>query len=172
MRHPHSDFALTVEDARWSEALPTLEADLFAAIDATLDAVGEDEDPLELSVVLTSDAAVQTLNRDYRHKDAPTNVLSFAARDLGVVLPDDAGPEVPEPLGDVIVAYETTAGEAAEQGKPLRAHLLHLTVHGVLHLLGFDHLEDADAEEMESVESDVLLALGLPDPWAEGTSGN
>ncbi|NYZ12987.1 rRNA maturation RNase YbeY [Azospirillum sp. RWY-5-1] len=136
-----------------------------AAIAALAAAYDDDGDaPAELSVVLADDAMVQTLNRDYRGKDKPTNVLSFA-------LTEAAGPE-PEPgapilLGDVILARETVVREAAEQGKPEDDHLTHLVVHGVLHLLGYDHEQDDEAEAMERLETRVLAGLGIPDPYAD-----
>jgi len=109
----------------------------------------------EVAVLLTDDAAVRDLNARFRGKDQPTNVLSFPA-------PEGAG----EHLGDVCLAYETCAREANEQGKALGAHLEHLTAHGVLHLLGYDHDVDADAEIMEALERRILAALGVADPYA------
>lgn len=159
---PVVEVDLAVEDNRWGNALPGLDELVALAVNAAL-AGAEDEGPSEVSVVLTSDAAVQALNREWRGKDAPTNVLSFAVRDAGAPPPP---PGVPETLGDVIVAYETTAAEAAEGGTTLKAHLCHLLVHGVLHLVGYDHLDDSDAEEMEGLESEVLAGLGIDDPYA------
>lgn len=118
--------------------------------------------PLEVSIRLTDDAELRELNRLYRGKDAPTNVLSFPGD-------DPAAPPLPgQPLllGDIVVALETTAREAAEQAKPVAAHLAHLIVHGVLHLLGHDHLEDDEAQVMERLEARVLAGLGHPDPYA------
>lgn len=171
MRHPLSDFAILPEDPRWSTAFADGEAGLIAwcerAVDAAITGAEETDAPLELSVVLTDDASVQTLNRDYRHKDAPTNVLSFAAREMGLDLPDDMPDDMPEPVGDVIIAYETTAREAVEGEKSLPDHLCHLIIHGVLHLLGYDHQDDADAEEMEALEADILAGLGIANPYAD-----
>ena len=107
----------------------------------------------ELSVVLSDDAHVRALNRDYRGRDAPTNVLSFP-------MPQDTGL-----LGDVVLARETLAREAGEQGKRFEDHLTHLLVHGVLHLLGFDHDNDADANAMEAREAAVLARLGIDNPY-------
>lgn len=174
MRHPLSDFAVLLEDPRWVQSFAGAwagEAGVIAwcerAVDAAIEGAGEDEAPLELSVVLTDDASVQKLNKDYRSKDAPTNVLSFAAREMGIELPDDIPEDMPEPLGDVIVAYETTAREAAEAGKTLADHLCHLIIHGVLHLLGYDHQNDDQADEMESLETEVLAGLGIADPYSD-----
>ena len=120
----------------------------------------------EVSVRLTSDDAVQALNRDYRGKDKPTNVLSFpmVQRDLleGLANSDDG--EVL--LGDIVLAYGVTAGEAAEKGVALEEHAIHLIVHGMLHLLGYDHEEgEAEADHMEELERAALAALGLADPY-------
>lgn len=110
------------------------------------------------SLVLTDDAAIQDLNRQYRGKDQPTNVLSFPD---GTPDPDSGQTY----LGDVILALETIQGEAATQGKPFSAHAQHMLVHGVLHLLGYTHDEDEDAARMERLEQSVLAAVGLPDPY-------
>ena len=129
---------------------------------------GPSEDA-ELCVVLADDAFVRTLNRTYRGKDQPTNVLSFPVEAIPVV----AGPEPLQSslLGDVILARETIAREAAEQGKTFSDHLAHLVVHGVLHLLGHDHEEDAQAEEMEAIERDILEDLGIADPYTDNNKG-
>ncbi|MCC9621274.1 rRNA maturation RNase YbeY [Thalassospira sp. MA62] len=122
---------------------------------------------IEIGVRLTDDATVQVLNRDYRGKDAPTNVLSFAALESA----DDASvfmmaPDMPLMLGDIVIARETCAREAAEQNKSLGNHLLHLAVHGTLHLVGYDHMVDDEAEEMEDLERRILAGLGVDDPYA------
>jgi probable rRNA maturation factor len=110
----------------------------------------------ELAVVLTDDAAVRTLNRTWRGKDEPTNVLSFPAQS-----PRGA----PRLLGDIVIAYETTAREALAAHKPFRHHLAHLAVHGYLHLAGYDHEADAEAEAMERLEIAVLARLKVPNPY-------
>jgi len=112
----------------------------------------------EVSVVLTDDAAIAKLNRQWRDINNPTNVLSFPATKPGV-----QGP--PPLLGDVIVAYETLAREAAEQAKPFLHHLAHLVVHGYLHLLGYDHQTDSEAGAMEGLERDILSRLRIADPY-------
>jgi probable rRNA maturation factor len=116
----------------------------------------------ELSVALADDARVRVLNRDWRRIDKPTNVLAFPAGDVSAA-GTAGGP--PRPLGDVILAYETVAAEARAQGKAVTAHASHLIVHGVLHLLGFDHDTDATATDMEAVEVAVLARLGVADPY-------
>jgi probable rRNA maturation factor len=118
---------------------------------------------IELSIVLGDDALSRRLNRQWRGKDRPTNVLSFPAQD-GAAISQQAG--APLPLGDVVLAFGTIAGEAAAQGKTLQDHLAHLVVHGVLHLLGLDHEEAAEAERMEALETTILAGLGVADPYA------
>jgi probable rRNA maturation factor len=116
-------------------------------------------DDAELAIVLTDDAAVRILNRGWRRRDRPTNVLSFPAP------PDPAGPARRRLLGDVVIAYETAAREAEAAGKPLKNHVSHLAVHGFLHLLGYDHENEKDAQEMEGLERAILFTLGVPDPY-------
>jgi probable rRNA maturation factor len=125
--------------------------------------------PIEVSIRLTDDAEVRELNRVYRGQDKPTNVLSFPGDGS---LPSDemtatwaAGQ--PVLLGDVVVALETTIAEAVGMDRPVDAHLAHLIVHGVLHLLGHDHLDDGEAGRMEALETCVLAGLGYRDPYAE-----
>ncbi len=108
----------------------------------------------EISIALTDDAHIQTLNRDYRGKDKPTNVLSF--------------PSEPPMLGDIVIALQTLRREALEEGLTEEFHLTHLVVHGFLHLLGFDHLTEEEALEMEQLETDILTAMGMPDPHQGG----
>ncbi len=120
------------------------------------------QDPAPVSVALMDDAAIRVLNRDFRGLDTPTNVLSFPAGDEdGFVFPGE------EPgLGDIAVALETVARESAAEGKPFDHHLAHMIVHGVLHLLGHDHEDAGEAEEMEALERRILLTgLGIPDPY-------
>jgi probable rRNA maturation factor len=120
---------------------------------------------VEISVRLTSDAEVQVLNRQYRNKDKRTNVLSFPMITPGLIdtiANTDDGEVL---LGDIVLALETCAREADERGVPLADHAAHLIVHGVLHLLGYDHMTDVDAEAMEAIERDVMASLGLHDPY-------
>ena len=141
-----------VEDAAWTKAEPQAEPLAMKAAKAALGALAGDRD---LVILLTGDTEVQDLNRRFRAKDAPTNVLAFPAP------ASTAGP-----LGDIALAYGTCAREAAEQGKPLAHHLQHLVAHGTLHLLGYDHQADAEAEAMEAEERRILAGLGVPDPYA------
>lgn len=160
-----AEIDVAVECPTWVEALPDIE-DRCRRLAAAALGVGDfaEDEAVELSLVLADDATVHELNRTWRGKDKPTNVLSFAALD------DDDAPRpegAPLLLGDVVLAYQTCAVEAVEQGKPLADHLAHLVVHGVLHLLGYDHEDDeAEAEEMERAETAILAALGVPDPYS------
>lgn len=122
-----------------------------------------DADRVVIGVTLSDDAEQRRLNREYRGKDAPTNVLAFAAADPRENVPAGA----PLLLGDVVLALETVAREAAEQDKALPDHLRHLVVHGVLHLLGYDHQIAAEAEAMERRETEILAELGVPAPYRD-----
>lgn len=121
---------------------------------------------VEVSILLTGDEDVQALNRAYRGRDEATDVLSFPLVDVSI-LEDGRARSEPDSvlLGDIAVAHGVSAREAEEAGKPLADHLRHLIVHGVLHLLGYDHEVDADAEIMERLEATVLAGLGVPDPY-------
>ena len=129
------------------------------AVAATLAELGRHGDS-ELSLLFTDDASIRQLNAEWRGKDKATNVLSFPA------FPDTAGDALPPMLGDIVIARETVEREAAEEGKPLENHLIHLIVHGFLHLTGHDHEVDEEAEEMEAAERRILAALAIPDPYA------
>lgn len=113
----------------------------------------------EVSIVLADDALLRELNGKWRGIDKPTNVLAFAAES------GETPPGAPRLLGDVVIAFETVAREAEAQGKPLAHHLRHLIVHGVLHLLGWDHEDPIEAERMEAFEVAILQHLGVPDPY-------
>jgi probable rRNA maturation factor len=138
-----------VEDPAWTEALPDVVARVERAAVAALVTVEGD-----VVVLLTDDAAVHDLNRRFRDRDQPTNVLSFPAA-------ESAAPH----LGDLVLAHGVCAAEAAAQGKSLADHLTHLTVHGVLHLLGRDHVDEIEAEAMEAEERTLLASLGVADPY-------
>ena len=149
---------VVVEDPRWAD-LPTL---VEPAVAAALAGAGMDPDDHEVVVMGCDDARIADLNGRFRGKAKPTNVLSFPAAELA------AGDPPPEELGDVALSYDTCAREAVEQGKPFEAHVAHLLVHAVLHLLGHDHAEDDGANLMEGLERTILAGMGLPDPYADG----
>ncbi|SON58204.1 Endoribonuclease YbeY [Hartmannibacter diazotrophicus] len=154
---------LAVEDEGWLQGRD--EASMAAWIEdiaaAVLGLVPETVLPgSEVAVVLTDDASIREINREHRGFDKPTNVLSFP------MSPPDAkvfGPMV----GDIVVARETVEREAAEAGIPFDHHFTHMIVHGILHLLGYDHIDDAEAEEMEGLETAILAHLAIPDPYAD-----
>jgi len=152
------------EDALAEALEPLVEAAIAAG--ALPDGPIESGRPAELSIVFADDATVQRLNREYRGKDAPTNVLSFALTEADE--PDFPG--APLMLGDVILAYETVLAEAARDGKAAVDHTRHLVVHGILHLLGHDHLTDAEAEAMERIETALLARFGIADPYSDPPS--
>lgn len=169
-----------VDDPAWREISDDCEALALNSARIALDGAGFDEaQTAEISVLLTDDARISTLNQDFRGKATPTNVLSWPAFDLN---PESHGEAPPPPqsasmdqpmfLGDIALARETVLKEAAEQGKSPSDHATHLIVHAVLHLLGYDHETDADARLMEGIETAALLRAGLPDPYMERTGAN
>ncbi len=131
------------------------------AIGAAIAELGIRDAESEVSLVFTDDAHIRELNAGWRGKDKPTNVLSFPAARMKTPA---GGPRL---LGDVVLAFETCQREAAEEAKPIENHVTHLVVHGVLHLLGYDHEDDDEAETMEGRERQILAKLGIPDPYAE-----
>ncbi len=143
---------------------PDAEAVIQRAIAAAAETVDQDVGEAELAVMLTDDAGIRTLNSNWRGIDKQTNVLSFPA--LQPSRPSGEG-DAPRMLGDIAIAYETMRREADEEQKPFDHHLSHLAVHGFLHLIGFDHENDDDAEEMEALETQILAHLGIPDPYAD-----
>ena len=146
-----------VEDPRWTG----LEALARRAVGAALAPLGEVEG-LSVAVLGCDDARIAALNAEFRGKARPTNVLSWPSEER---VPGEA-PADPE-LGDVAIAYDTCAREAADQGKPFDAHVTHLLVHATLHLLGHDHEDEAEAGRMEAAERRILAGLGVPDPYAD-----
>ena len=144
---------IEIEDEAWVAAAPQAQNLVQAAAAGALRQAEFDGD--EVTILLTDDDSVRDLNARFRGKDYATNVLSFPA------------PQNPEGhLGDIALAFGVCAREAAEQGKPIAHHLQHLVAHGVLHLLGYDHETDAEAEHMEGLERVILAGLGVPDPYA------
>lgn len=158
---------ISVQDPRW-ETIPNVEKLVEKAVITTLNSTplpreALDKD-LEISVVLANDDLMQVLNREYREKDKPTNVLTFAALDSEMPM---AGDELN--LGDIILSYQTIEREAKEQGKYLTDHLVHLTVHGMLHLLMYDHQTEDEANTMETLEIRILERLSVQNPYIENT---
>ena len=126
----------------------------------------------EVSILLADDATVRRLNARYRGQDRATDVLSFPAFDcIPEAAPGHLAPG-PVPLGDIVLALETTRAEATAAGTPLSDHVSHLVIHGCLHLLGYDHQDGADAELMEGLERSILERLGIADPYAGGVEGS
>jgi probable rRNA maturation factor len=160
LRKPRIAVDIAVEAGAWppTRALRSL---VRKAVDAALRQAGVDAGTgSELSVVFSDDAHIRRLNAGWRGKNKPTNVLSFPA------FPVKPGEKLPPMLGDIVLAAETVAREAVVEGKPLDHHITHLVVHGVLHLLGHDHEDEADAESMEALERAALARLAIPDPYA------
>lgn len=159
------------EDARWQAFRLAERAETAAR--AALVACGLDPDEFEVSLLGCSDARIAELNEDFRGKPQPTNVLSWpsfdraAETDGGIPHPPVAGqPGMPQELGDIAIAWETCERESEAQGRDMGDHVTHLIVHGVLHLLGYDHVRDADAVLMEATEVRILAGLGIADPYA------
>lgn len=156
-----------VEDPRWREALPDVEPILGRAITLALEKLDTAARRIEVGVRLVDDGTVQGLNRDWRGRDKPTNVLSFP---LGAAEP--AGdPGLPWLLGDIVMGFDTVLGEAEAEGKPLGHHVAHLAIHAALHLIGHDHEAENEAALMEEAEIALLGRLGIPDPYAERRTG-
>ncbi|MDA0305332.1 MAG: rRNA maturation RNase YbeY [Proteobacteria bacterium] len=152
---------VTVRCPFWTDNLKAADALCQTAARASYPA----SDPAEVSIVLADDAFVRNLNREYRGQDKATNVLSFAADSANESPVSSGALGAPRLLGDVIVAFETVSAEAAAQGKTLADHLCHLVVHGMLHLLGYDHEQDPAAEKMEALEVKILATLEIADPY-------
>ncbi|MBO0332575.1 rRNA maturation RNase YbeY [Sneathiella sp. CAU 1612] len=170
------DLATTISDSPWRETVPDIDDLAAEAVRATLLSVspefrltpiaGAPKPTVEISLVFTNDADIHALNRDYRDKDKPTNVLSFPDTPLNQTeLANAVLMGEPLLLGDIVMARETLIREAKEQSKSFRDHLTHLLVHGVLHLAGFDHMEENEAEKMENLEIMILQSLHIPNPY-------
>lgn len=158
------DIQIAVEDAGWpaEDVLEGMSARILTAAAEFIAREGQPfpSMPTELSLVFTSDEDIRAINAEWRQQDKPTNVLSFPA------YPIEPG-DTPGPmLGDIIIARETVEREAVDLGKSFDDHLTHLMVHGFLHLFGYDHMDDEEAEEMEGLETRILASLGLSDPYA------
>jgi probable rRNA maturation factor len=154
---------LVVADSWQSE--PDADAVIQRAVAIAAEMADADTADAELAVMLTDDAGIRTLNSNWRGIDKPTNVLSFPA--LPPPTPLAGTDDIPRMLGDIAIAYETARREADDEQKPFDHHLSHLTVHGFLHLVGYDHETDDEAEAMEALEIEILAQLGIPDPYAD-----
>lgn len=166
---PEINHDILVEDDRWHESLPDHASLIAMSLDHIIrnidlfSGAGASKAEIETGITLTNDSRIQTLNRDYRGKDKPTNVLSFPQIDW-----TEENAVKNEPLimlGDIIVALETIEREAAEQDKRLQDHFIHMLIHSFLHLCGYDHENALDAQEMESLEIQILSEMGIKNPY-------
>lgn len=178
-------FALQIKDERWADqgSAAASASDWHDMISLVLpllcDAVSKDPQGWmssggEVCLVLTNDTEIEALNKTWRGKDGPTNVLSFPAEpdeDFGAGYAQSTDIAEDRVLGDVILAFEAITREAAEQEKTFRNHVAHLLVHGVLHLLGYDHQSDEEAGQMEGLERNILADLHVADPYALASPG-
>lgn len=166
--------SITDEEPRWAESVADIKQ-VAEKVKETVFAYVEDKEklpifqvqkPLKVNLCLSNNARVQELNRDFRNMDKPTNVLSFANLDYTDF--EELNSPFPEiELGDIIIAYETMEQEAEIENITLYAHFCHLLTHGFLHILGYDHIEDKDAEYMENLEKNILQKLNIADPYAQ-----
>lgn len=175
----NTDHTFNIEDERWQPLLDWLEQDGRRITDCALEkglydtAYGFDNHSIETNFLLLDDAQMREINRDCRGKNAPTNVLSFPQFDtldelhktLTHYSDIDDGPKKPLLLGDIVLSYDTIVREASEESITMRDHLGHMLVHGILHLLGYDHQLEAEAEAMERLECDILHAFGIESPY-------
>jgi probable rRNA maturation factor len=159
-----------IEDERWRAV--SFEELAETASQAVLAHLGMVADVFEIAVLACDDARIAELNADFRDTDKATNVLSWPSEERGVEhdgdvpeLPEQSFPGMPEELGDIAISYDTCAREAEAADKPMAEHVTHLMVHGMLHLLGYDHVRDKDATLMEGLETTILGKMGLADPY-------
>lgn len=151
--HDSPEIEIIVEDSAWNSVAHDLTEAVGRAARLAFERAAVAESASEIAILLSGDDRLRTLNREHRKKNKPTNVLSFPA------------PPKSKHLGDIAIAYGTARREADAAGKPPLHHLLHLTAHGVLHLLGYDHEEPAEAERMEALEVEILAELKIPNPY-------
>jgi probable rRNA maturation factor len=154
--------ALEIEDPRWLPALPNAAELIEQAIGLALADVKRGSQTIEVGVRLVDDGTIQALNRDWRGRDKPTNVLSFPLGDPGPV----TDPDFPWLIGDIVMSFDTVLAESVRDGKLLDHHVVHLAIHATLHLIGHDHEDEAEATLMEAAEVNLLAGLGIPDPYA------
>ena len=173
------EIAVSLQDAAWGEELEDLEDMAQRSIETALRCLREAapdravQGAVEVSLLFADDAAVAELNGAYRGRQGPTNVLSFPNMEQADPNMEQPGAPAGQPrlLGDIVLARQTVLREAGAQGKSPAAHTSHLLVHGLLHLLGYDHESEPEAAEMEALETAILAELGLPDPYAEVSAG-
>ncbi len=164
------DIDILIEDDAWPEAM--LESLAMRVGETTLDELGLEPSQFAVSILACDDTRIATLNADFRGKPSPTNVLSWPSEDRAAATPGEM-PHLPPPhpvgppleLGDIALALGVLQREAEAAGRPFEQHLAHLLTHGLLHLLGFDHINDPDAALMEGLETRILARLGVPDPY-------
>lgn len=161
---------ILVEDTRWAKV--GLESLAERAAVATLRHLGIDPDLVEISLLACDDERIASLNTEFRNKPQPTNVLSWPTQERSAAKPG-ATPEPPDDLelGDIAISYDTCMREADEMGLAMSDHITHLTIHAILHLLGYDHICDLDATLMEGLETAILGKLGIADPYRNDDAG-
>jgi probable rRNA maturation factor len=160
------DPVISIEGGDWQDET-ALQVLVSQALNAASDELGLGSgNPSEVSLLFTDNATIKELNAQWRAKDKPTNVLSFPA------FPLKPGMALMPLLGDIVLAFETVQTEAEQEHKPFDNHVSHLVVHGLLHLLGYDHETDVEAEEMEGLERKILARLAIPDPYALSSENN
>jgi len=167
---------ISVAALEWAAELPSYQTSIENCVELIIGGVPEAKNlayfpHLELSICLSDDHHIQMLNKEYRGKDKATNVLSFPSlseveHDLYLVKGQDL-PEYPVALGDIIFALETIKKEASEQGKSFSDHFCHLCIHGILHVIGYDHMDDDERKAMEAVEKALLAKLSIDDPYQD-----
>lgn len=153
---------ISVQDQRWCVAIPEIETLTCAAITRILEQSEYSDKSPEVSIVLADNIFIQNLNKAYRYKDTPTNVLSFPQTEVNDT---KAQPQPFINLGDIIIAYETIIKEAQDQNKTLTDHYTHMLIHGCLHLMHYDHQTDEQADIMETLEINILNTLDIKNPY-------
>ncbi len=154
---------ISITEPLWEQYCPNISALIEKSAQKAFVHVNDfnDDNNVLLSIKCTNDIEIQELNKKYRSKDKPTNVLSFPQLDDNMI----EIKEVPLMLGDIVLAFQTIHKEAKEQEKTIESHISHLITHGVLHLFGFDHIDDSEAEEMEKMECIIMHELGYDNPY-------